>query len=59
MTSECGRIYPSLDALQDQQLGGLTIWIPPFIVTAMALAVVSYRLLQASSRNTKETTSCI
>jgi len=55
----CGRIYPSIGAMQDQQLGGLIIWIPPFMMTAMALIVVSYRLLQASSKNTKEITSCI
>ena len=41
----CGRIYPAIDALQDQQLGGLIIWIPPAMMNALALILVINTLL--------------
>lgn len=36
----CGRIYPSIGALGDQQLGGLNIWIPPAMMSGVALILV-------------------
>ncbi len=36
----CGRIYPSIDAISDQQLGGANIWIPPAMMSGIALLVV-------------------
>ncbi len=53
----CGRIYPSIGALRDQQLGGLIIWIPPFMMAAVALIIVLYWVLPASSKDTGECTS--
>ncbi len=42
----CGRIYPSISALADQQIGGLNIWIPPAMMSGAALLLVinAYRL---------------
>jgi putative membrane protein len=54
----CGRIYPTIGALQDQQLGGLIIWIPSFMMTAMALVFALNALLQTSSNANRESTSC-
>jgi len=36
----CGRIYPSVGALDDQQYGGLIIWIPAAMMSVVALLVV-------------------
>ncbi|MFK5997142.1 MAG: cytochrome c oxidase assembly protein [Rhodobacterales bacterium] len=36
----CGRIYPSIDPLTDQTLGGLIIWIPSAMASIMALLLV-------------------
>ena len=35
----CGRIYPSIGALADQQLGGANIWIPPSMMSGVALLI--------------------
>jgi len=45
----CGRIY-SLSPLEDQQLGGLIIWIPPTMMNATALILVLYALLSQQDR---------
>jgi putative membrane protein len=45
----CGRVY-SLSALEDQQLGGLIIWIPPTMMNTMALILVLYALLSQQDR---------
>jgi cytochrome c oxidase assembly factor CtaG len=38
----CGRLYPSLDALADQTIGGIVIWIPPVMMSVIgALLVVN------------------
>jgi putative membrane protein len=36
----CGRIYPSIGALDDQTFGGLIIWIPPGMMSVLALLFV-------------------
>jgi putative membrane protein len=36
----CGRIYPAIDAMADQQLAGANIWIPPAMMSGVALIVV-------------------
>jgi putative membrane protein len=36
----CGRIYPGIDPLTDQTLGGLIIWIPSAMTSIMALLLV-------------------
>jgi putative membrane protein len=42
----CGRIYPSIGALEDQQLGGLIVWIPSFMMAAGALILVLNTMLR-------------
>ena len=36
----CGRLFPSIDALADQQIGGIVIWIPPAMMSAVGLLLV-------------------
>jgi len=36
----CGRLFPSIGALDDQQLGGLVIWIPPAMMSVVGALVV-------------------
>jgi len=36
----CGRIYPAIGALGDQQIGGLNVWIPPAMMSGAALLLV-------------------
>jgi putative membrane protein len=36
----CGRIYPALGAHYDQAVGGLIIWIPPAMMSVLALVLV-------------------
>ena len=43
----CGRIYPSIDALTDQHIGAVVIWIPPAMMSIIGLLVV----LNAMRRN--------
>ena len=50
----CGRIYPSIGALQDQQLGGLTIWIPPAMMNALAINLVLNAFLSQPDRIYRE-----
>jgi putative membrane protein len=51
----CGRLYPSITALADQRFGGLIMWIPPAMMSAIGVVVVmnSLRLHE----NTLEETS--
>jgi len=36
----CGRLFPSIDALADQRIGGLIVWIPPAMMSALSLILV-------------------
>jgi putative membrane protein len=36
----CGRIYPSIGPLDDQNYGGLIVWIPPAMMSVVALLLV-------------------
>ena len=36
----CGRVFPGVDALADQTLGGLVIWIPPAMMSVLGLLLV-------------------
>jgi putative membrane protein len=49
----CGRLIPSIGAIDDQQLGGLVIWIPPAMMSVIAtlLALNSIRLREASRKD--------
>jgi putative membrane protein len=51
----CGRLYPSIDALADQQLGGIVIWIPPGMMSIVALLVV-LNALRRREETTENTT---
>jgi putative membrane protein len=33
----CGRFYPGVDALSDQRIGGLIVWIPPAMMSVAGL----------------------
>ena len=48
----CGRVYPNIDALADQQIGGLNVWIPPAMMSGIALILVINALrLQEEKEN--------
>lgn len=47
----CGRIYPNLGAHYDQTVGGLIIWIPPAMMSVLALVLVLNALRRAEERN--------
>ena len=36
----CGRLFPSMSALNDQHIGGIVIWIPPAMMSALAILLV-------------------
>lgn len=36
----CGRIFPAMGAINDQQIGGLIIWIPPAMMSVVGMLVV-------------------
>ena len=42
--SLCGRVYPSIGPLQDQQIGGLILWVPAGMMSAASAVLVWYRL---------------
>lgn len=46
----CGRIYPSIGAMDDQQFGGLIIWIPAAMMSVIALLLVVNMLRLADER---------
>lgn len=48
----CGRLYPSISALTDQKLGGLTIWIPGSMMSLIAiLLILNFMRLNEEARN--------
>ncbi len=46
----CGRIYPELGAHYDQVIGGLIIWIPPAMMSVLALVLVLNALRRSEER---------
>ena len=50
----CGRLYPSIDALTDQRLGGLVIWIPPAMMSVVALILVLYGMRRNEASDLEE-----
>jgi putative membrane protein len=36
----CGRLFPSISALNDQHIGGIVIWIPPAMMSVVAVLLV-------------------
>jgi putative membrane protein len=52
----CGRIYPDMGALYDQTVGGLIVWIPPAMMSVLALLLVLNALRRAeNAANENET----
>ena len=43
----CGRFFPAISPLYDQLVGGMVIWIPPAMMSVIALLVVLTHLRQA------------
>lgn len=52
----CGRIYPEMGAHYDQVIGGMIIWIPPAMMSVLALLLVlnSLRLAEERMSNASE-----
>jgi putative membrane protein len=47
----CGRLFPSIDALADQHIGGIVIWIPPAMMSVLAgLLVINALRLDDEAR---------
>jgi putative membrane protein len=46
----CGRIYPNMGTLYDQTIGGLIIWIPPSMMSVLALLLVLNALRRSEER---------
>ncbi|MBN8937484.1 MAG: cytochrome c oxidase assembly protein [Rhizobiales bacterium] len=46
----CGRIYPGLGAHYDQTVGGMIIWIPPAMMSVLALVLVLNALRRCEER---------
>ncbi len=42
----CGRLFPSMSALADQEVGGIVIWIPPAMMSVLGMLLVlnAYRV---------------
>lgn len=50
--SWCGRIYPAIGPLQDQQIGGLNVWIPPSMMSIIAFVlIINYLRLEEDRRD--------
>jgi putative membrane protein len=47
----CGRIFPEIDAVADQQIGGLVIWLPPAMMSILSLVLV-LRTMNRAERGT-------
>ncbi len=43
----CGRYFPSISAVTDQQIGGLVIWIPPAMMSVVSLLIVVGNMMRA------------
>lgn len=51
----CGRIYPSIGPIDDQQYGGLIIWIPAAMMSVVALLLVLNAMRRHEEILVKET----
>jgi putative membrane protein len=52
----CGRLFPDMGALTDQHVGGIIIWIPPAMMSAIAVILV-LNALRINEDRTEEKTS--
>ncbi len=57
----CGRLFPSIDALADQHIGGIVIWIPPGMMSAIGLLTVlnAFRLHEDLIEETDDDASAL
>ena len=57
----CGRLYPSISALYDQHVGGIILWIPPSMMSILAvlLAINALRIHEDSITETDEDASSL
>ena len=46
----CGRLYPGIDALSDQRLGGGVVWIPPAMMSVIGLICVLNNMRREQER---------
>lgn len=50
----CGRLFPSIDALSDQEIGGIVSWIPPGMMSVAGVLLV-LNALRLQEESTEET----
>ena len=50
----CGRIYPQLGPRVDQTVGGLIVWVPPAMMSVVAVLLVLHTLSKVEDRSPKE-----
>jgi len=57
----CGRLFPSISALNDQHIGGLVIWIPPAMMSVIGTLLVlnALRLHEDSITETDDDASAL
>lgn len=48
--SSCGRLLPWIAPLQDQQIGGLIIWVPAGAISALAVMLIARHQFQEDDR---------
>jgi putative membrane protein len=51
----CGRLLPSIDAIADQHIGGIVIWIPPAMMSVLGMLVVIGALRRHEDATTETT----
>jgi putative membrane protein len=50
----CGRLYPSISALNDQHIGGIVCWIPPAMMSVVGILLVLNALRLDEEAGTEE-----
>ena len=46
----CGRVYPAIGPLLDQQIGGLVLWVPAGMMSALAAVLIMHRMFGYEDR---------
>jgi putative membrane protein len=52
--SLCGRLFPGIDALADQQIGALILWMPAGLLTGIAAMLLAKRMFEEDDRRMME-----
>jgi len=42
----CGRLFPSISPIADQQIGAIIIWVPPAMMSAAATLIVLHAFVR-------------